>query len=170
MRPSFAYRNPLRLRGKPILARAGLDRFAPGLPPITGRGHLITCKRVQHLHTSGKCRSVLRLLPGALATRLTDRRAKVLSDLRMSAIDNMSSVRSDLIEKVTGRAEYVTDLTVPGMLHGFVVRSPAVHARIASIDSRVSSGLPTIKPPTTSMPCRWRTSTAATAVFVRRPS
>ncbi|MBR1361576.1 xanthine dehydrogenase family protein molybdopterin-binding subunit [Bradyrhizobium ottawaense] len=59
----------------------------------------------------------------------------------MSAIDNMSSVRSDLIEKVTGRAEYVTDLTVPGMLHGFVVRSPAVHARIASIDSRVARAM-----------------------------
>ncbi|WP_312017595.1 molybdopterin cofactor-binding domain-containing protein [Bradyrhizobium liaoningense] len=53
----------------------------------------------------------------------------------------MSSVRSDLIEKVTGRAEYVTDLTVPGMLHGFVVRSPAVHARIASIDSRVARAM-----------------------------
>jgi CO/xanthine dehydrogenase Mo-binding subunit len=53
----------------------------------------------------------------------------------MSTTDNMSSVRPDLIEKVTGRAEYVTDLTVPGMLHGFVIRSPAVHARIVSIDT-----------------------------------
>jgi CO/xanthine dehydrogenase Mo-binding subunit len=50
-------------------------------------------------------------------------------------IDSMSSVRPDLIEKVTGRAEYITDLTVPGMLHGFVVRSPSVHARIVSIDT-----------------------------------
>ncbi|MCK1599075.1 xanthine dehydrogenase family protein molybdopterin-binding subunit [Bradyrhizobium sp. 164] len=59
----------------------------------------------------------------------------------MSAIDNMSSVRPDLIEKVTGRAEYVTDLTVPGMLHGFVVRSPAIHARIASVDSSVARAM-----------------------------
>lgn len=51
----------------------------------------------------------------------------------MSATDNMSTVRPDLIEKVTGRAEYVTDLAIPGMLHGFVVRSPAIHARIVSI-------------------------------------
>jgi CO/xanthine dehydrogenase Mo-binding subunit len=49
--------------------------------------------------------------------------------------DSMDSVRPDLIEKVTGRAEYITDLVVPGMLHGFVVRSPAVHARIVSIDT-----------------------------------
>jgi len=53
----------------------------------------------------------------------------------MSATDIMTTVRPDLIEKVTGRAEYVTDLTMPGMLHGFVVRSPAIHARIASIDT-----------------------------------
>ncbi|WP_271619278.1 xanthine dehydrogenase family protein molybdopterin-binding subunit [Bradyrhizobium sp. CCBAU 51745] len=59
----------------------------------------------------------------------------------MSAIDNMSSVRPDLIEKVTGRAEYVTDLTVPGMLHGFVVRSPAIHARIVSIDSSAARSM-----------------------------
>ncbi|WP_086091414.1 xanthine dehydrogenase family protein molybdopterin-binding subunit [Pseudorhodoplanes sinuspersici] len=45
------------------------------------------------------------------------------------------NVRADLIEKVTGRAEFVTDLDVPGMLHGVVVRSPAVHARIRSIDA-----------------------------------
>ncbi|WP_128918386.1 xanthine dehydrogenase family protein molybdopterin-binding subunit [Bradyrhizobium nanningense] len=53
----------------------------------------------------------------------------------MSATDNMSAVRPDLIEKVTGRAAYVTDLAIPGMLHGFVVRSPAIHARIVSIDT-----------------------------------
>ncbi|MGY4421973.1 CO/xanthine dehydrogenase Mo-binding subunit [Bradyrhizobium sp. JR6.1] len=52
----------------------------------------------------------------------------------MSTTDIMSSVRPDLIEKVTGRAEYVTDLMIPGVLHGFVVRSPASHARIASLD------------------------------------
>lgn len=59
----------------------------------------------------------------------------------MSTTDNMSSVRPDLIEKVTGRAEYVTDVTIPGMLHGFVVRSPVVHASIVSIDTRAARSL-----------------------------
>ncbi|GIQ75442.1 xanthine dehydrogenase family protein molybdopterin-binding subunit [Bradyrhizobium sp. RD5-C2] len=59
----------------------------------------------------------------------------------MSATDQMSSVRPDLIEKVTGRAEYITDLMVPGMLHGFVVRSPAVHARIVSIDTSAARSM-----------------------------
>lgn len=59
----------------------------------------------------------------------------------MSATDTMSTVRPDLIEKVTGRAEYVTDLAIPGVLHGFVVRSPAVHARIVSIDTSVARSM-----------------------------
>lgn len=57
------------------------------------------------------------------------------SRLMSHATDSMDSVRPDLLEKVTGRAEYITDLVVPGMLHGFVVRSPAVHARIISIEA-----------------------------------
>lgn len=42
--------------------------------------------------------------------------------------------RMDLLEKVAGKAVFVTDLEIPGMLHAFVVRSPMVHARIVSID------------------------------------
>lgn len=48
---------------------------------------------------------------------------------------SIKDVRADTIEKVTGRAEFVTDLNIPGMLQGFVVRSPVVHARIVSIDT-----------------------------------
>ena len=37
-------------------------------------------------------------------------------------------------DKVTGRARYVGDMTVPGMLHAKVLRSPAPHARIVALD------------------------------------
>ncbi|WJR79895.1 xanthine dehydrogenase family protein molybdopterin-binding subunit [Bradyrhizobium sp. NP1] len=46
-----------------------------------------------------------------------------------------SNPRADLVEKVTGRATFVTDIELPGMLHAFAVRSPMVHARIVSIDA-----------------------------------
>jgi len=42
--------------------------------------------------------------------------------------------RLDAIDKVTGRARYLTDLSVPGMLHATLLRSPHAHARIRSID------------------------------------
>ncbi|MGI9100025.1 MAG: xanthine dehydrogenase family protein molybdopterin-binding subunit [Solirubrobacteraceae bacterium] len=35
---------------------------------------------------------------------------------------------------ITGRATYVDDLALPGMLHAAIVRSPEAHARIVSID------------------------------------
>ena len=42
--------------------------------------------------------------------------------------------RVDGVEKVTGRARYVTDLTVPGMVHAKVLRGPHAHARLAGVD------------------------------------
>src|SRR6186713_337096 len=45
------------------------------------------------------------------------------------------------------------------------------NSRFVSIDSRVSSGLPTIRPPTTNRPCRWRCSMASmVALPPLRPS
>ncbi|MCS7186793.1 MAG: xanthine dehydrogenase family protein molybdopterin-binding subunit [Armatimonadota bacterium] len=43
--------------------------------------------------------------------------------------------RTDAIEKVTGRALYTADLTLPGMIYGAFVRSPYAHARIKRIDT-----------------------------------
>ncbi|MDQ3769516.1 MAG: molybdopterin-dependent oxidoreductase [Actinomycetota bacterium] len=36
---------------------------------------------------------------------------------------------------ITGRARYVDDISVPGLLHAAIVRSPEAHARIVSIDA-----------------------------------
>ena len=45
-----------------------------------------------------------------------------------------SVARTDALEKVTGRARYVTDLEVPGMAHAALLRSPYAHARLVRID------------------------------------
>ncbi|WP_067925049.1 xanthine dehydrogenase family protein molybdopterin-binding subunit [Alicyclobacillus shizuokensis] len=44
--------------------------------------------------------------------------------------------------KVTGRAEYIHNLEVPGMLHAKVVRSTIAHARIRGIDTQEAKELP----------------------------
>jgi carbon-monoxide dehydrogenase large subunit len=46
---------------------------------------------------------------------------------------------------ITGRAKYVDDIAVHGMLHMAVVRSPEAHARIVSIDGSEALGMPGIK-------------------------
>src|SRR5882757_4648895 len=43
--------------------------------------------------------------------------------------------------KVTGRAEYVHNLRLPGMLHGKIVRSTVSHGRIRSIDVEAARAL-----------------------------
>jgi xanthine dehydrogenase molybdenum-binding subunit len=51
----------------------------------------------------------------------------------------------DAEEKVTGRAVYIHDLKVPGMLHGKILYSPHPHARIARIDTSKAERLPGVK-------------------------
>src|SRR5919108_2526497 len=54
-------------------------------------------------------------------------------------------VRPDGVDKVTGRARFGADFSLPGMLVGKVLRSPHPHARIRSIDSSKALALPGVK-------------------------
>lgn len=48
----------------------------------------------------------------------------------------------DALEKVTGRAEYLIDLKLPGMLYGKILRSRYAHARILKIDTSRAEKFP----------------------------
>src|SRR4029079_11793721 len=50
--------------------------------------------------------------------------------------------RVDGIDKVTGKAKFVGDLTIPGMLQGKILRSTYPHARLVSIDASQAEALP----------------------------
>jgi CO/xanthine dehydrogenase Mo-binding subunit len=54
-------------------------------------------------------------------------------------------IRHDGLDKVTGRANYGADISLPGLLHGAVLRSPHAHARILSIDTREAEAVPGVK-------------------------
>ena len=53
-----------------------------------------------------------------------------------------SVLRTDSIDKVTGRANYVEDMVVPSLLHARVLRSPHHHARLDSLDTEDAAQLP----------------------------
>jgi len=55
------------------------------------------------------------------------------------------TIRPDGVDKVTGRAAFGADSTLPGMLHGRMLRSPHAHARIRSIDTSKAEALPGVK-------------------------
>ena len=54
-------------------------------------------------------------------------------------------IRPDGVPKVTGRAMYAADYTMPGALVGRILRSPHAHARIRSIDTSKAAALPGVK-------------------------
>ncbi|MEP7302822.1 MAG: molybdopterin cofactor-binding domain-containing protein, partial [Caldimonas sp.] len=53
--------------------------------------------------------------------------------------------RPDLPAKVTGRHVYVHDHVLPGMLHGRVLRPPAVGAKVEAIDESTLARLPGVR-------------------------
>lgn len=55
------------------------------------------------------------------------------------------TIRPDGADKVTGRAAYAADTTMPGMIWGKILRSPHAHARIRSIDTSKAEALPGVK-------------------------
>jgi CO/xanthine dehydrogenase Mo-binding subunit len=63
---------------------------------------------------------------------------------RLSVVGK-SVPRVDARDKVTGCAEYVSDMELPGMLHAKVLRSAYAHARILSIDTSEAEKLPGVR-------------------------
>jgi len=54
-------------------------------------------------------------------------------------------IRHDGADKVTGRASFGADFSLPGMLWGRVLRSPHAHARIRKIDLSAALAVPGVK-------------------------
>jgi len=61
---------------------------------------------------------------------------------RAYALLGRPRARQDIVAKVTGRAPFVHDLRLPGMLYGRVVRGPGYEARLVSVDQDAAARLP----------------------------
>ena len=51
----------------------------------------------------------------------------------------------DAVDKATGRAQYIQDVKLPGMLYGKILYSKYPHARIVKIDSEKAKSLPGVR-------------------------
>ena len=58
---------------------------------------------------------------------------------------NSRAARLDAPDKVTGRAVFVDDMSMPGMLYGAMLQSPVAHAKILNIDTSEALKLPGVK-------------------------
>ena len=59
----------------------------------------------------------------------------------------------DAVDKATGRAQYIQDLKLPGMLYGKILYSKFPHARIAKIDTSKARALPGVRAVITGEDC-----------------
>jgi aerobic carbon-monoxide dehydrogenase large subunit len=46
---------------------------------------------------------------------------------------------------IRGKGHYLDDITLPGMLHGAILRSPVAHARVVSIDTTAAAAHPKVR-------------------------
>src|SRR3712207_4116088 len=77
-------------------------------------------------------------------TTTSDRRTATATATRYRVLGTRP-IRHDGLDKVTGRAKYGADITMPGLLHGKILRSPHAHARIKAIDTSAAEALPGVK-------------------------
>lgn len=67
-----------------------------------------------------------------------------------------SYIRPDAISKVTGKAVYLDDIRIPGMLYAAILRPEYAHARILSIDTRAAEACPGVVKVVTGKGCKFR--------------
>ena len=84
------------------------------------------------------------LIGGRRFSLKVDRTAPLTAPARHTAIGK-PLLRRDVPDKCTGRQTYVQDFTLPGMLHGRVIRPPAVGARLVSVDESSLRGIPEVR-------------------------
>lgn len=65
---------------------------------------------------------------------LPDQEAEPIADDETFEVIGKPHTRIEAIEKVTGKAEYTTDVKLPGMLHGKLLRSVKARANLTSVD------------------------------------
>lgn len=65
-----------------------------------------------------------------------------------------SYIRPDAISKVTGKATYLDDFRIPGMLHAAILRPTIAHAKIVSIDTHEAESMPGVVKVVTGQGCK----------------
>ena len=84
------------------------------------------------------------LIGDRLFSLKVDRNAPLIPASQHAAIGK-PLLRPDVPAKCTGRHVYVQDFTLPGMLHGRIVRPPSTGATLLSVDESSLRGIPDVR-------------------------
>jgi nicotinate dehydrogenase subunit B len=94
--------------------------------------------------SGGSSVSIGKLIGGKRLNLAVDAKAP-LKDPTTYTIVGKPLPRPDVPAKCTGRREYVQDHTLPNMLHGRVIRPPAIGAKLVSVDESSIRGIPDVR-------------------------
>jgi CO/xanthine dehydrogenase Mo-binding subunit len=117
------------------LASKQLDRLASQLTIVAGQVRPTA---------GGPGISVAALIGGKRFSMKVDPNA-ALRDPSTYTVVGKPILRSDVPLKCTGRNAYLQDFTLPGMLHGRVVRPSAIGARLLTVDESSISNIPDVR-------------------------
>ena len=85
-----------------------------------------------------------KLIGGRRLALKVDPKAPLQDPARYSLVGK-PLLRPDVPEKCTGKHVYVQDHSIPGMLHGRVIRPPAIGARLQSVDESSIRAIPDVR-------------------------
>lgn len=94
--------------------------------------------------TGGPGVSIAKLIGGKRLNLAVDAKAP-LKDPATYTVVGQPLLRPDVPGKCTGRREFVQDHIVPNMLHGRVIRPPAMGAKLVSVDESSIRGIPDVR-------------------------
>lgn len=95
-------------------------------------------------HSSGQKTTLASLIGGKRLGLKIDPHAP-LKNPSTYTIVGKAILRSDVPAKCTGTHPWLQDLTLPGMLHGRVIRPPAIGAKLLSVDETSIRAIPDIR-------------------------
>jgi nicotinate dehydrogenase subunit B len=104
-------------------------------------GELTVKNGIVHLRASAKSVTYGQLIGGKTFSMKVDKKAQ-LKDPGGYTVVGKSVLRPEIEANVTGKFMYVHDFKIAGMLHGRVIRPPAMGARLLSVDESSVSGIP----------------------------
>jgi putative selenate reductase molybdopterin-binding subunit len=100
-----------------------------------------------------RCTGYVKIVDAVLAAAAALREGREWIDARQVGVSGEVGgpvvgrriVQPEAVSKATGEARYVSDLRLPGMLHGKVLRSPHPHARVKRFDASRALALPGVE-------------------------
>ncbi len=117
--------------------------------PLANGGGAVQCsgraaageRRRHHRSGAGQTRHLWRVGPGK-AHRAPPGQCAVEISGGFQSDRQVVPQRKDAVEKVTGKAKYTGDITVPGMVYARILRPPAHGAKLKDVDTSAAEKIP----------------------------